>query len=204
MSQELNGRDAPAHVAQQLEAHLENVGDVGAAGGREALERLPMHEAVVARVGLGEAGEPAAAPVEIAAVDDDAADRRAVAADVLGGRVDDDVDAPLDRAVEHRRRHVLSMMSGTPASRAILPTSSKGEDVERGIAEALAVERLGVGPQRAAEGVGIGGVDERHLDAELGQRVVEKVVGAAVELLATETMWSPAPAMFRMEKVTAA
>jgi hypothetical protein len=33
------------------------------------------------------------APVEVAAVDDDAADGGAVAADVLGGRVDDDVGA---------------------------------------------------------------------------------------------------------------
>ena len=59
-----------------------------------------MREAVVRHVGLGEAGELAVTPVEVTAVDDDAADGGAVAADVLGGRVDDDVGAVLERTVE--------------------------------------------------------------------------------------------------------
>jgi len=40
------------------------------------------------------------APVELAAVDDDAADRGAVAADPFGRAVDDDVGAVVDRAAE--------------------------------------------------------------------------------------------------------
>ena len=86
-------RDRRADVAQQLHAGLDDVG-AGA-------ERRPVGEAVVARVGLGEAREPAARrEVERAAVDDHAADRRAVAADELGGRVHDDVGAPLERTDE--------------------------------------------------------------------------------------------------------
>ena len=50
-------------------------------------ERRPVGEAVVARVGLGEAGEAAGrAEVELPAVDDRPADRRAVAAEELGGQ----------------------------------------------------------------------------------------------------------------------
>ena len=56
------------------------------------------HGAVVAGVGGGESGEQVGAvalhpPVEGSAVDDHAADRGAVAADVLRGRVDHDVGA---------------------------------------------------------------------------------------------------------------
>ena len=62
-------------------------------------------DAVVARVRLDELRELARGnPVELAAVDDDAAERRAVAADELRSRVDDDVRAILERAQLIRRR----------------------------------------------------------------------------------------------------
>ena len=64
-------------------------------------------------------------PVEAAAVDDDAADRRAVAADPLGGRVDDDVGAVLDRAARGGGANVLSTTSGTPAACATSASASK-------------------------------------------------------------------------------
>ena len=60
---------------------------------------------MVARVRLDELRELARGnPVELAAVDDDAAERRAVAADELRSRVDDDVRAILERAQLIRRR----------------------------------------------------------------------------------------------------
>jgi hypothetical protein len=46
-------------------------------------------------------------------------------------------------------------------------------------------------------------LDEGDLDAELGQRVVEQVVAAAVERGAL-TMWLPASARLRMASVSAA
>mgnify|MGYP003343966415 CR=1 FL=1 len=54
---------------------------------------------MVGLVRLREAGETPIAPVEVASVDDEAADGRAMAADVLGGGVDDDVRAMLERAI---------------------------------------------------------------------------------------------------------
>ena len=54
---------------------------------------------MIRRIGIDEVGSEAriVAPVELAAVDDHAADRGAVAADKLGGRVHDDVGAEVDR-----------------------------------------------------------------------------------------------------------
>ena len=95
---ELNGDDRGADVALVLQPRLEDV-----LRGPQRLGQLREHEAVVARVGLGEAGEAAAADVvELAAVDDDAADRRAVTADELRRRVHDDVGAVLERLAQVR------------------------------------------------------------------------------------------------------
>ena len=63
-------------------------------------KRVPELQAVIPGRRLGEDGEVAVAPVEVARVDDDAADRGAVAADPLRGRVDHDVRAVLDRPAE--------------------------------------------------------------------------------------------------------
>jgi hypothetical protein len=60
-----------------------------------------------------------------------------------------------------------------------------GLDVEQvllGVGDALAEERLRVGTDGGAPGLDVVGVlDKGDVDAELGQRVVEEVVGAAVE-----------------------
>src|SRR5690606_39361934 len=56
------------------------------------------------------------------------------------------------------------------------------EHVVAGVADRLGVEGLGLGSDRGPPGVEVVGVvDEGALDAHLGQRVVEEVVGAAVE-----------------------
>ena len=56
------------------------------------------------------------------------------------------------------------------------------EDVVLRVGDGLGEERLGVRPHGRAPGVQVVGVlDEADLDAELGQRVVEQVVGAAVQ-----------------------
>ena len=58
---------------------------------------------MVAGVGVSKGGKLAAGlPVELAGIDDDTAQRGAVAADELGGRVDNDVRAVLDRTDQVR------------------------------------------------------------------------------------------------------
>ena len=92
------GAEAGAEVAENLDARADDE--------RDGAEGLPELQAVVALGGLDHLREArrVGAPVELAAVDDDAADRRAVAADPLGRRVHDDVGAVLDgTAVEAAR-----------------------------------------------------------------------------------------------------
>ncbi len=77
---------------------------------------------------------------------------------------------------------VLSMTSGTPASWATPGDHLDVEDRVLRVADRLAVEQLGVGAYGRLPGLGVVGVlDERGLDPELGQRVVQQVVGAAVQ-----------------------
>ena len=56
------------------------------------------------------------------------------------------------------------------------------EDIEAGVTESFSVEGFGVRLHGLTEILGIVCVDEGYLNPELGQGVVEKVVGAAVEL----------------------
>ena len=178
----VEGGDAAADVAQELEAHFHGVGDVGAACGGEGFEGVPMHQPVVGGIGGGETGEASGAPVEIAAVHDDAADGGAVTGEVFGGGVDDDVCAPFEGAVEDGReagvvenqRHVRGAGDGGDFF--------DGEDVEGGVAQAFAVKGFGVWAEGAAEGFGVIGIHEGDFEAEFGEGVVKQVVGAAVEL----------------------
>ena len=86
---------------------------------------------------------------------------------------------------------VLSITSGMPFSCAIAGHALEVEHVALRVADGLAVERPGVRPDRGAPRVEVVGVvDEGDLDAELRQRVVEQVVGAAVERR-DDTMWPP-------------
>lgn len=86
------GVERGTNVSQELNSGADNEGD-GAKG-------LPELEAVVALGGLDELGESLAvlAPVKLAGVDDDTSNGGSVAADPLGGRVNDDVGAVVDGA----------------------------------------------------------------------------------------------------------
>ena len=99
--------------------------------------------------------------------------------------------APWSNGRTRNGETVLSRISGTPA-RGRRATS--GSDVELRIADRLGVEgaRLGVGGRPTLGSP----IDERHLPID-SRRVVEQVVGAAVEVIEA-TMSSPARAMFRI------
>ena len=87
-------REHAAEVAQALDAQL----------GREAVlaEVVPEAQVAVGRDRLGHHREVAVVPGEAAGVDDRAADRGAVPAEVLGRRVQDDVGAEVQRAAQVR------------------------------------------------------------------------------------------------------
>ena len=148
--------------------------------GRRA--QVGEHHTVIAGIGLGEARKLATGPVESAAIDDHAGDRGAVAAEVLGGRVHDDVRAVGDGLDQVRRRDRVVHDQRYTVVMGDTRHPGDVEDVDLRVGDRLGVEGLGVRPHRRPPGIKvIGIVDERGLDSQLGQRVVQEVVGAAVQ-----------------------
>ena len=166
--------DAAAQIAQDHGAHI------GHKGGRAG--SLGKADAVVAGVRLREGGEFAAGlPVELAGVNDDAAQRGAVAADELGGRMDNDVGTMLDRAdqvgraegvVDDKRNAVLVGDSGNGVNVG---------DVGVGVAKRFNIDSAGVVLNGSLDLGQIMGVDKGRLHTERGQRVGQQVGGAAVD-----------------------
>ena len=60
----IEGRNAGAHIAQQRDPDLEDESHVAHA--RHVPERIPIHQAMVAGIRLGELGELAVVPTEVA------------------------------------------------------------------------------------------------------------------------------------------
>ncbi|KAB8760612.1 hypothetical protein FH972_026604 [Carpinus fangiana] len=171
------GVQGGAQVAQDLDAHADGKGD--------RAKGVPELEAVVALAGLDKLGEALAvgAPVELAAVDDDAADGGAVAANPLGGRVDDNVGAVVDGAhkvaagakgVVDDDGHAVLVGDGGNLLKV-------GHVVAR-VADALEVDGLGLVVDELGKVVGVVAVDKLGLDAEARQEDLELVVGAAVQV----------------------
>lgn len=84
------GVQSRSQITQDFDAHADREGD--------GSEGLPEFEAVVALGRFDELGESSGvlAPVEFTAVDDDAGNGGAVAADPFGCAVDDDIGAVID------------------------------------------------------------------------------------------------------------
>ena len=169
--------DRRAEIPEQLDAGLDDVGQAVA-------DRGGVARTVIRGVRLGQAGEAldVLRPFELAAVDDDAAEGGAVAAQELGDRVHDDVGAVLEGAdqiggrdgvVDDQRDAVLVRDIGDRPD---------VEDVDARVADGLGEEQLGVRAHRALPlGRVVLVLDEGDLDPELRERVLEEVVGAAVD-----------------------
>ena len=170
-------RDGRAEIPQQSDARLDDVGEVA-----QRSERLHEVEPVIALVRAGNQRELSARPVELAAVDDDAADRRAVPADELRCRIHDDVGAVFDGAKQIRRDSVVDDERHARGVRDAGQPVDVG-DVELRVADRLGVDSLGAGSDRALEGGEVVRRHEGHLDAEPAQGVMKEIVGAAVEVV---------------------
>ena len=133
--------DTRAGIAQQDRA------DIG--GERRRPRGLGELDAVVAGIRLADPRIPAARrPIERAAVDDDAAERRTVAADELGGAVQHNIRAVLQRADKERRsERVVDHQRDAVRVGEIRECLDVG-NVAVGVAQRLDVERLGVRPDR--------------------------------------------------------
>ena len=164
-----------AEIAQALHARLHDVGEVA--------EGLVEANAVIALARFEQLREAALVPGKAAAIHDHAADRRAVSADELGGRMHHDVGAVLDGPAEIGRGEGV-----VDDQRQVVLVRDRGdggdvEHVHARVADGLAVEHAGARRDGAAEIFGIVGIDEGGLDAEAAEADVELRVGAAVERL---------------------
>ena len=174
--------DSGAGVTQQGDARLQDVGEVRAECGVLA-QVACVDQAVVAGGGLVELGEllGVCTVVEVTGVNDYAADGGAVATQVLGCGVDDHVRAVLDGAQQVGGGHGVVHDQGHAV---FVRNCSDGLDVEHvvaGVGYGLAVEELGVGANGGAPLVQVIGVlNEGGFDTEVGEGVLEQVVGAAV------------------------
>ena len=91
----IEGGERAAEIAQDLDPGLDDKGR------QTGSSQVAVDEAMVGGIGGVEVGEAGIAlPFKVAAVDDNAADGGAVAADELGGGVDNDVGAPFKGPVE--------------------------------------------------------------------------------------------------------
>ena len=156
---------------------------------------LGEHHVVEAGVRRGQRRELVArlvgAPVEAARIDQHAADDDAVAGEELGRRVVDEVGAELERPHQPRRGEGRVDQQRQAVLVRERRDARNVEHVEARVAERLAEQQPRLRADRGAPSVEVARVDERRVDAEARQRVVEQVVRAAVERRATRRCASP-------------
>ena len=189
------GVQAGAQVSEDLDTDSDDEGD--------SAEGLPELEPVVALRGLDHLGETAGvlAPVELAAVNDDASNGSTVAANPLGGGVDDDICAMLDGSDEVSTctegvvdlKHIsyqslpLVIVLVTYNDWYTLLVCYLGDslevgDVVLGVSNALEVDSLGLVIDGSGDILGLVAVDELGVDAISGQHDLELVVSATVQV----------------------
>ena len=104
-----------------------------------------------------------------------------MAADELGGGVNDDVRAVLDRSDEEGCAEGVVNNDGQSVAVSQLRDRVDVGDVAVGVAERLEIDRSGVVLNRVLDFLEVVRVDKGRCDAVLGQGVCEEVVAAAVD-----------------------
>ena len=164
--------DAGSEIAQTLHARLNDVG--------QRPEHLGELHAVISRARLRDR-RVLVGPCELAAIDDDAADGGAVPAQELGGRLDHDIGAVLDRPAQVRRRHRIVDHQRHAGLVRDLRHRLDVEHVHARIGDGFAVQGTRLRGDRLAEVFRVVGLDEFDVDAQTPEAHVELRVGAAVE-----------------------
>jgi hypothetical protein len=174
------GRDSRTEVAQGHRAHAQGVGD-----GCQRLGQIvrPAQTVVVAVWLVEERETRVALPLELARIGDDAADGRTMAAQPFGQRVHHDVGAMLDGAQQVRRRkggiddEWKSVLVRDLGHRAYV-----GE-IEHRVADGLDEDGAGLFVDGLGEVLGILGIHQVHLDAQLGKNGVELRNRSTIEIV---------------------
>ena len=143
---------------------------------------LSVDSAVIALVWLGELGELAVCPVELARINDNSAALNSVTVHVLCGRVDNNVSAPLDRTAKVR---CCERVVDDKRNTVVVSYLCKLFDIKNskcGVCQSLAEHSLGVWLERSPYLLlGSVCVNENALDTQLLERVGEQVDRSAVD-----------------------
>ena len=135
---------------------------------------------MIRAIRLGEFTIPARTPIEFAAVDDDAANRGAVATNPFRAGVYDNINAMLDGTAEHWRKCIIHDR-GNILSVCNIGDSRQIRNITLRVANRLKIDRLGVFLNRRLDLFRGDRVDKGHGDTHLRKRVTEKRVGAPVK-----------------------
>ena len=166
--------NASALVTQQDGA------DIGREGSRAG--SLGKRDTMVGGVGLGDLRILAARlPVKVAAIDNHATQRGAVAANELSCGVDDDVGTMLQRTEQIRGAEGVVDDDWQAMLLGDLGDSVDVGNVGVGVTERLEVNDRGVVLDGALDLVQVVGIDKRGLDAKLRERMLQQVVGTTVD-----------------------
>lgn len=178
--------------------------DTNADSKSDRTESVPELETVVSLGGLDHLRETSAvlAPVKLARVDNHTSNSCAMAADPLGGRVDDNIGSVVDRAEKEAAstKGVVNLGSAVKEGVARLGswrcTHNKGDasivgdlcnglkvgNVETGVTDSLDVNGLGLLVNGSSNVLGLVAVDKLGGDTKTGEEDLELVVGASVEV----------------------
>ena len=166
--------DGRAGVAQRHDA---GAGDEGGSA-----EMFAVIHAVVGRVGAGEDGEAFAfCPREAAAVNNGAANTVAMATDIFGQRFNDDIRPQLQRAAKCGRGD--GVVNDERQTGGVRGGGKSGniEDVNRRIADAVAINETGAGVAKAGDVFRMRRVNKAHFNTLQRQSVGKKIVSAAIK-----------------------
>ncbi len=126
----------------------------------------------------GRIGGPGKSP----AIDDDAAQRGAMAAHEFGQRMNHDIGAVIDRPHQHRRRHGIVDNQGYAMTMRNARQRLEIADVAGGVADRLAEYRTGVLVDERFNIRSAIGLREAHLHPHFRKDMCEQRVGGAVQL----------------------
>ena len=178
------GQSRIKHVGQAA-APAEVCGDVEGVGGvaldahgqgLQALDQEPGVEGAHRRAGMTQDGGQGVFHVIQVVGEDGAAQRAALAVDVLGGRIDDDVGAHLQRPLQHRRgEHVVDDEAGAgPMGQ--LRDPGQVDDLQGRVGRRFQEHAGRLAAERRFPLAEVGAIDELRLDAVAGQQLGDDVV----------------------------
>ena len=174
----IHRRHGRAQIAQQAGTHADDIRNRA-----KRLHGLGPDRAVIRRIGLVQCGEaiPISFPIEVAAIHNHAANAVAMPANPFGGGMHDNRRAMFQRPAEDRRRRIIHDQGNAelPANRRHFRNR---EYLQLRVGKRLGVIGAGARICGTRKTFRIGRVHEAHFNAELLQRIGEKIPGAAVKI----------------------